>query len=315
MDQYYLAAHADLALERWNAGEKVEAVDDLLGLPGAAAVTVSAMLMGYLHRDAPAMHELVALLVARCADLPEPVCTREAIDHVLRRLLDALCQLLQREQRGARRLMLHAYRVDGIVQSIGIGTSLANRNPVHLFRLYRDRLDGIDPGFGIETMLLEASDCEMLTGAQTVLPQAKGDRPAAIAQIVDRLQARLGHGAVFRQQPVESHWPERSLRRAPPFARWHVTSSPASPRPVSLLPRPEPVEIETNAAGWPSAFRWHRVLRRLSRLEGPERLAPEWWRDGLVVTHRDYFRAEDAQGRRYWLFREQSAWFLHGLFA
>jgi hypothetical protein len=72
MDQYYLAAHADLALERWNAGEKVEAVDDLLGLPGAAAVTVSAMLMGYLHRDAPAMHELVALLVARCADLPEP---------------------------------------------------------------------------------------------------------------------------------------------------------------------------------------------------------------------------------------------------
>ncbi|WP_298725420.1 DNA polymerase Y family protein [uncultured Ferrovibrio sp.] len=249
------------------------------------------------------------------ADLPEPVCTREAIDHVLRRLLDALCQLLEREQRGARRLMLHAYRVDGIVQSIGIGTSLANRNPVHLFRLYRDRLDGIDPGFGIETMLLEASDCEMLTGAQTVLPQAKGDRPAAIAQIVDRLQARLGHGAVFRQQPVESHWPERSLRRAPPFARWHVTSSPASPRPVSLLPRPEPVEIETNAAGWPSAFRWHRVLRRLSRLEGPERLAPEWWRDGLVVTHRDYFRAEDAQGRRYWLFREQSAWFLHGLFA
>lgn len=249
------------------------------------------------------------------ADLPEPILTRDAIDHVLRRVLDALCKLLEQEQRGARRLLLHVYRVDGFVQTIGIGTSLANRDPAHLFRLFRDKLDSIDPGFGIETLLLEAPVCETLAGRQSALPQTEGEKPAAVAEIVDRLQARLGIAAVYRQQPAESHWPERSIRPVSPFTRWHPIKPPASPRPVSLLPRPEPVEIEANAAGWPAAFRWHRVLRRLSRLEGPERLSPEWWRDGLEASYRDYFRAEDSEGRRYWLFRERSAWFLHGLFA
>ena len=45
-------------------------------------------------------------------------------------------------------------------------------------------------------------------------------------------------------------------------------------------------------------------------------------RDGKTLT-RDYFRVEDDQGLRYWLFREglfgreliQPHWFLHGLFA
>lgn len=248
------------------------------------------------------------------ADLPEPIISREAIDHVLHHLLGALCRLLEQDQRGARRLLLHAYRVDGAVQTLAIGTNLPNRDPRHLFRLFRDRLDGIEPGFGIETMLLEAPVCDAMPGKQTDLPQTNGGQATGVAEIIDRLQARLGSAAVFRPQPVESHWPERSLRRAPPFARWQPAKPPAALRPVALLPQPEPVEIEADATGWPKAFRWHRVPRQLVRLEGPERLAPEWWHGGLAPTHRDYFRAEDAEGRRYWLFRQDHAWFLHGLF-
>jgi hypothetical protein len=72
MDEYHLAACADVALDLWNAGERANAVADLLALPGPAAATAVAMLMGYLHRDQVAMRELVTLLVARCADLPVP---------------------------------------------------------------------------------------------------------------------------------------------------------------------------------------------------------------------------------------------------
>ena len=67
-------------------------------------------------------------------------------------------------------------------------------------------------------------------------------------------------------------------------------------------------------------FRWRRAFYRVGRIEGPERIAPEWWREG-AHPERDYFQVEDDHGRRYWLFREAPAagpvpgWFLHGLFA
>ena len=42
----------------------------------------------------------------------------------------------------------------------------------------------------------------------------------------------------------------------------------------------------------------------------------------LPISARDYFVAEDADGRRFWLFREglyggpeEPRWFLHGLFS
>ena len=66
------------------------------------------------------------------------------------------------------------------------------------------------------------------------------------------------------------------------------------------------------------------MMVEVARAEGPERIAPEWWRpeDDARAT-RDYFRVEDSEGRRYWLFREglygrevvQPVWYMHGLFA
>jgi protein ImuB len=71
-------------------------------------------------------------------------------------------------------------------------------------------------------------------------------------------------------------------------------------------------------------FRWRRVLHQVADVEGPERIAMEWWRNkkGRALT-RDYFRAESKDGVRVWLYREglygrgtaQPCWFLHGLFA
>jgi protein ImuB len=99
------------------------------------------------------------------------------------------------------------------------------------------------------------------------------------------------------------------------------------PRPLRLLDRPEPIEAVAEVPdGPPLLFRWRRVLRRVARARGPERIAPEWWNaSGPSARPRDYYDIEDTSGRRYWVFREGQyhetgdgpppRWYLHGLFA
>ena len=93
-------------------------------------------------------------------------------------------------------------------------------------------------------------------------------------------------------------------------------------RPIRLLERPEPIEaIAAAPDGPPLRFRWRRALHEVAAFEGPERIAPEWWRETEALT-RDYFRVESREGLRVWLYREglyggetpAPRWFLHGLF-
>ena len=174
---------------------------------------------------------------------------------------------------------------------------------------------------------------------------------AELGQLIDRLGNRLGFDAVLRLAPRESFLPERAACEVAVFDKtapyWRpAAAAPRQPlRPLRLLRRPEPVEAmalvasrravgrelpETpdrqlsEEAGPPMLFRWRRVVHRVRAAEGPERIAPEWWREDRSWTSgsRDYWRIEDADGRRFWLYREVRAkpaatprWFLHGLFA
>jgi protein ImuB len=97
---------------------------------------------------------------------------------------------------------------------------------------------------------------------------------------------------------------------------------------VRLFRRPEPVEDVTALLpdDPPLQFRWRGRLHRVRRAEGPERVGEEWWKRGIdeiSVSHvRDYYRVEDAEGARFWLFRAglyggsdaPPKWWLHGLF-
>ena len=101
------------------------------------------------------------------------------------------------------------------------------------------------------------------------------------------------------------------------------------PRPIRLLPRPDPVEVAAPIPDDPPIlFRWRRVVHRIRHAEGPERIAVEWWRalgtppDQLDNAMRDYYRVEDEAGRRFWLYRRglyrphpTPRWYLHGFFA
>lgn len=263
----------------------------------------------------------------------EPLIDVEGVAHSLPELVQALAAQLGRDGRGARRLVLTAFRVDGRTTAIEAGLSAPGAAPAHLLRLLKERgLERLDLGFGADALMLEASRAEGLTARQEDFDPARpGAGEGALAALIDRLEARLGEGAVRRPALRDSHLPERSEAwvRAGPLPPQGEGADHGRPRPLFLLDPPEPVETVAELPdSAPVRFVWRKVLRRVARAEGPERLGPEWWRapDGPHPERtRDYYRVEADDGRRYWLFREglygredaerPPSWWLHGVFA
>lgn len=269
----------------------------------------------------------VAPHAARLA-FAEPVSTPEDIARAARHLLDQLCAGLERAQQGARRLELTVHRVDRRLddspQSVAIGTGRPVRAPAALMRLFAERLERIEPGPGIEVMALHAVETAPLGAVQTGLDGAGDD--TALGELVDRLDNRLGSGTVLRLGPRQSWLPERAVAPFPPLDRPANQSANQSewprdrPRPVRLLAPPEPIEAVAPVPDDPPLmFRWRGAVHRVRHADGPERICPEWWR--REGEPRDYYRVEDGDGRRFWVFRQglyrpgvKADWFLHGFF-
>ncbi len=250
----------------------------------------------------------------------EPIGAPETLARVAGRLTAMLADTLTRHGLGARRLDLVFRRVDGLDQSVSVGTARPSRDPAHLARLLIERLATIDPGHGLDEARLSAPRVERLEARQLAAPGEAPD-PDRMAELVDRLVLRLGPGRVFRKSPVESEWPERAVRRVAALSPATGVTWPADlPRPGRLLPAPEPVAVLAALPDAPpSAFTWRGTRRRVARADGPERIFGEWWlSDDEVSATRDYYRVEDESGARYWLFRDSltrdgARWWLHGL--
>ncbi len=256
---------------------------------------------------------------------PEPLGRLEDIAAASEQLLARLAERLESEQAGARRLVLSLYRVDGEVAELRIGTRRPSRDPAHLQRLLAEHFDRLDLGFGVEVMALAAPVTEALAPRQAGLATAVADGGGEVlARLIDRLQNRVGPDHVVQLVPVDSHQPDRVVALVPappPAAAWQVGWQAEQPRPIRLLPCPEPIEVVAPLPDHaPVQFRWRKVTHRVARAEGPERIAPDWWRE--AGRTRDYYRVEDQAGRRFWLYRDglydearSPGWYLHGLFA
>lgn len=258
--------------------------------------------------------------------LLEPIRHRELLDRVVADLARDMARELERRGEGARRLELGLWRVDGEVTFRTIELAAATRDPAHMCRLFAARLDDIDAGFGIELVRMRASWSEPLDSVQESIGRAE-ERGTSLAVCLDRLTVRLGADAVRRPAPYPSHIPERAQR-------WKAPLEPDPPsqetfafhgRPLKLLDKPEKIAVlYATPDGQPRRFRWRGGLHDVVRVEGPERIAPEWWREKGTTRLRDYYRIEDAAGRRYWIYRAGLAgdgrgglpdWFLQGLCA
>lgn len=265
--------------------------------------------------------------------LAEPIGLVDDIVQVVRQLATSLAEDLDRRGEGARLLDLLLFRVDGWVGRLSAGASRPLRDPPRIEALFRERLaaigERIDAGFGFDLIRLCATSVANRDPEQGAFGGTSLDRGEDLSLFADRMRARLGDAAVLACHPVASHRPERAVALRP-FDEAATASSEAPDasarpveRPIRLFAPPEPVEVVAAIPdGPPAHFRWRRTLYQVARAEGPERIAPEWWRGDDPADTRDYFRVEDAAGRRYWIGRHglygtaaQPRWFLHGLFA
>ena len=259
--------------------------------------------------------------------LMEPIRHRSLLDTVLADLAADMARELEGRGEGARRLELGLWRVDGEVLVRRLEFAAATREASHTTRLFATRLDDVEAGFGIETVRLRTSWAEPLDIPQADIEQAAERHGTSLNACIDRLTVRLGATAVSRPVSRASHLPERSqvwMSASDISSSSHKTFS-AGSRPLKLMDRAEKVAVlYATPDGLPQRFRWRGEVREIARVEGPERIAPDWWRERSTVRLRDYYRIEDTQGRRYWIYRHGIAgdgrgglpdWYLHGLYA
>jgi protein ImuB len=199
------------------------------------------------------------------------------------------------------------------------------RDVKRLTRLLCDKIETIEPGFGIELMSITATIAEPL-GAKQTITSLIDDVPLDVSHLVDTLMNRVGERALYRATPYSSDVPERSVRRVAPMStETGATWTSDWPRPARLFTPPEPIETVALLPDHPPvSFTWRGIRRRVRRADGPERVYGEWWsREPEMIAVRDYFRVEDDAGERYWIFRagdgENAAtgshrWFMHGVF-
>jgi len=279
--------------------------------------------------------------------LAEPILTADGARTIMAQLIERACTRLARRGQGGRRFEVSLFRTDGETHSLAVESGRPTRDHATIVRLFAERIetlaDPLDPGFGYDRITLSIGRTDALALSQPTLEADSRGGNDALTALIDRLSVRFGPARLLRLLPAESHVPERAERRvqarSAPILPWpqppaQQDDPPA--RPIFLFDPPEPIEVLAEVPdGPPFRFRWRRTQHRVARAEGPERIAPEWWRLKSGALHggrtRDYWRVEDMDGRRFWLFRHglydelqrtpeaggirPPGWFLHGLFA
>lgn len=272
----------------------------------------------------------------------EPIGHAADVLDAVKALLADVAGQMERPGEGGRAFAVRLHRSDGHVACLTVESGAPTRDPALVLRLLRDRIeslaDPLDPGFGYDSIDLAVPLTEGLAPSQPGL-DGEGRKTGAgdaIGPLLDRLAVRYGPDSVRHFRTGDSHVPERAGYLASGggsggFAAQVQVRAPDEPplRPLILLDPPQRVEVLAAVPdGPPRHFRWRGTAHLVVRQEGPERIAPEWWRrrgghDVNPGRTRDYYRVEDAGGHRFWLFRHglygteaaNPAWYIHGLFA
>jgi protein ImuB len=314
---------------------------------GEETTRLLARLLGEV--DTPIIARRMVSAIEVEARFAEPVGHLDSIRAVLAALAnDAVVQLCE-QGLGARKVGVTLFRCDGQARSIGIETAAPTRDPALIMRLFAERIealnDPLDPGFGYDHIVLTIAAAEPQMAEQHDFDRSAAQAHEELAALLARLATRLGPDRVTCWQMVDSHVPEGVFvdvavlsspqRKAEPTLR-PLALDPLSgtredyapTRPVLLLDPPQRIEaIAQVPDGPPYRFAWRGVQHRVARHEGPERIAMPWWqgkgpKGNAARLSRDYYRVEDVEGRRFWLFRHglysektDPNWYVHGLFA
>lgn len=307
---------------------------------GEAAVDALHAVLGLAHRPLAPRRPRPALRIER--RFAEPMASTAHALAILTEMAQEAGERLSERGQGGRRFEALFFRTDGLAFPLRVETSLPVRDAPAIMRLMQEKIDSLsdplDPGFGFDMIRLSVPRADTFAPTQLALEGGKARAKDDIAELVDRLSIRAGRARIQRLVPQDSHIPEQAQLALPAMdhrtpAPWPQVGESDDPplRPLHLFDPPQPIEAVAQVPdGPPHRFRWRRMLHEVTRYEGPERIASEWWqaKDGALAGDsvgrtRDYYRVEDARGRRYWIFRHglygteaaHPDWYLHGLFA
>jgi protein ImuB len=262
-----------------------------------------------------------------------PLLDMDNLLRVLERLAGIVTGQLEGLGLGGRVFEASFFRSDGAIRRMAVETAQPLRDAAVILRLMRLRMEGLsdplDPGFGFDAIRLAVLASAPLGQAQRSLDGAVNDG-AQVAGLADQFSVRFGRERVMRFAAHDTHDPVRAGDAVPvisgtqPLLLFEPDPDALPLRPLTMFDRPQPIEVLAEVPdGPPLRFRWRRVSHEVVLAEGPERIAPEWWRQDSAMQTRDYYRVEDAAGHRFWVYREgfygQAAqgprWYVHGLFA
>jgi protein ImuB len=262
---------------------------------------------------------------------PEPIASQDGVEAALDQILPKLCDKLNTYGLGARDFQFLAFCVDGSVSDIEVSSAQATRDDAHIRTLLKEHIARINPSFGIDLFMLLASRTDQLDyGVRPLSSEMAGGFDAdSFIRLADRLSVRLGKRAVYLAEHNDSHIPERAecfVGFDTQVMTEELGPYKTGPRPLRMFENPERVDVIADVPdGPPARFVWRRKVRKVVRAEGPERIAPEWWKlSEKGARARDYYRIEDEEGRRYWIYRHglyddnrggPPQWYVQGMFA
>lgn len=257
-------------------------------------------------------------------ELPFRIEHAPALVHYAESLLRQLCGWLAARQAGVKRLTLawqhDAMRgrdvaLDGALQ---FGTADPTRELRHLSRLLAEHLARLELAAPVGELSLRADEVTLKPEqAASLLPSSPDEATEPLPRLLERLSVRLGPDRVRVAVLQEDHRLECMQRWLP----WPGPARPADARPP-LSPQPAwllepPLRLE----GQEDGSQPHYLGEPLQLLTRPQRIEGGWWQStepGLV--QRDYVLARSAQAGLLWIYqqrlsKDESGWFLHGVFA
>lgn len=268
-----------------------------------------------------------------------PLRSSEILFSILQAMTERLAHELEHAQRGALHLECWLHHEIAAPACVNIALHRSSHSPKHLWRLLHARLEDhfrlpLKSGgrfkrkhrqtSATKSLVIEAEECIEAVALHVTASEKSADRQLPLfdkagsdAQsgdfhlLLDRLAARLGTDAVRRVHIEDEHLPERSFKLLALVERAQAAPAAAAdaPRPLRLLPRPLPAEVE-----FPRTLTWEGQQHSIRNVAGPERIESGWWRE--CDQRRDYYIVEVESGARYWLFENlaDQRWFVHGSF-
>ncbi|MCX7175468.1 MAG: DNA polymerase Y family protein [Proteobacteria bacterium] len=237
-------------------------------------------------------------------ELPAPVATAPVLLFAARRLVAALAGWLAARNATVGEIEWLIDHGHGAVTALPLVFSAPVHQAARIERVLKEQLDALALSAPVLALRLCVRGIEQRDARSQALFDGAGQKHEALADLMDRLVARLGPQAVQGLVCHADYRPELASRTG---AGKPAAAPLLPPRPLWLV---DPPEALREVRGRPQRG------GALSLLAGPERIESGWWDGG--DARRDYFVAIDGAGRWLWIFRDPrppGGWFLHGWFA